>query len=101
MQGGDQGRERLRDRFNQARPQAKAKLDEALRNFNAPEQASRPFDKEREGFVFAEGGGSVILETEEHARARGAHIYAEVLGGAMTGDAYHVTAPAPGGAAAK
>ena len=70
------------------------------RSSRPPEEVSRPFDKERDGFVFAEGGGAVILETEEHARARGAHIYAEILGGSMTGDAYHVTAPAPGGAGA-
>ena len=70
------------------------------RSQRPPHEVSRPFDKERDGFVFGEGAGAVILETEEHAKARGAHIYAEVVGGAMTGDAYHVTAPAPGGAGA-
>jgi 3-oxoacyl-[acyl-carrier-protein] synthase II len=65
-----------------------------------PQEVSRPFDAQRDGFVFGEGGGAVIMESLEHARARGARIYAEVLGGAQTGDAYHVTAPAPGGAGA-
>jgi len=60
-----------------------------------PEKASRPFDKERDGFVFGEGAAAFILESEEHAKARGAKIYGEVLGGRMTSDGYHVTAPRP------
>ncbi|UQB42782.1 beta-ketoacyl-ACP synthase II [Thiomicrospira microaerophila] len=71
----------------------------STRNDN-PQAASRPWDADRDGFVLADGAGAVVLEEYEHAKARGAKIYGEVLGFGMSGDAYHMTLPAEGGAGA-
>src|SRR5947209_6416620 len=78
-----------------------ARTGAVSRRNDDPTTASRPFDKDRDGFVFGEGAGMLVLETLDHARQRGAHILAELAGGSITGDAYHVSAPEPSGESAR
>ena len=77
-----------------------ASMHAVSRNNENPAQASRPYDIARDGFVMGEGAGALVIETEEHAKARGAKIYAYLVGGAVTSDAHHITAPDPEGTGA-
>ncbi len=83
--------------LSQVSVSAFANMQALSRRNDCPEEASRPFDLDRDGFVFAEGCGALILEREEDAKARGAEILCELAGGALTADAFHITAPEPEG----
>jgi 3-oxoacyl-[acyl-carrier-protein] synthase II len=79
---------------------ALANMKALSRRNDAPEKASRPFDRDRDGFVFGEGAAVMVIESEERARARGARVYAELAGGGLSCDAYHITAPLEDGSGA-
>jgi 3-oxoacyl-[acyl-carrier-protein] synthase II len=76
---------------------ALANMHALSRRNDEPERASRPFDRDRDGFVYGEGAGVVVVESAEHALARGATIHAELIGAALTADAFHISAPEPTG----